>query len=79
MPVFNFKCLSCGDLSRRLLPHLSETKICLLCGATLERVSAGPTTKVIEVRDNGFMPKQVEQLANLDELKSTKPPDSGTV
>jgi hypothetical protein len=44
----------------------------------MERDSAGPTQRVVEVRDNGLMPKKVEQLADIDELvrdRSTKKPD----
>ena len=76
MPVFNFTCPGCGEHVRKLLPHLTYDKFCPKCNTKLERTALGPTTRIVEVRDNGLMPKRVEQVQLPD---STKPDDSGTV
>lgn len=67
MPLFNFYCETCKEHTRKLLPHLTEEKKCKKCGAVLARVS-NPTTRVVEVLDNGAMPRKVEQLAGVDEM-----------
>ncbi len=67
MPVFNLSCPGCSERLRKLLPSFANLP-CPKCGVTLVRDGEGPTQRVIEVRDNGVMPKKVEQLANIDEL-----------
>src|SRR4051812_23245057 len=68
MPVFNLICPGCGIRLRKLLPRMTDDLPCPNCTVKLARDGEGPTTRVIEVRDNGVMPKKVEQLADIDEL-----------
>lgn len=78
MPLFNFTCPACGEHVRKILPHLTEERRCPKCDAILKRTPNAPTTRVIEVRDNGLMPRQVEQLADVEEMireRSTEPED----
>jgi len=80
MPIYNFKCPECGEDFRKVLPHLTEhKKPCPKCGKAAEYTGKGPTSRIVEVRDNGFMPKKVEQLADIDEIvkerSTTKPED----
>lgn len=68
MPIFNFECPNCGEHVRKFLPHLSEDKPCPKCETIMVRSGEGPTSRVVEIRDNGLMPKKVEQLADIEEL-----------
>jgi putative FmdB family regulatory protein len=83
MPIYNFHCPECDKPFQRVLPHLSEyEKPCPTCKTTSPYVGKGPTTRIVEVRDNGLMPKKVEQLADIDEMvreRSTKKPDGEIV
>jgi len=83
MPTYNFKCSKCSGEFQKLLPHLTDFKRpCPKCGEPSEYVGRGPTTRVVEVRDNGFMPKKIEQLADIEDLvrdRSTKKPDDDIV
>lgn len=79
MPIYNFRCPKCEKDFSRLLPHLSEyEKPCPICKELSPHIGKGPTQRVVEVRDNGLMPKKVEQLADIDEMvrdRSTKKSD----
>ena len=70
MPIFNLICPQCDRRTRKLIanPANLDKMPCGVCDGTLVRDGEGPTSRVIEVRDNGLMPKKVEQLANIDEL-----------
>ena len=80
MPIFTWKCPDCGEVTRKLLKGRPTLGKCC-CGGQLEFDSA-LTTRVVEVRDNGLMPKKVEQLQNVQEMvrdRSTSGEGSGTV
>lgn len=70
MPIFNLVCIQCGHRTRKLIgnPENLEKMFCRDCDGHYQREGEGPTSRIIEVRDNGLMPKKVEQLANIDEL-----------
>lgn len=76
MPVFTWGCPSCKKLTRKLSPARPKLEACG-CGGQPEFIS-GTTTKVVEVRDNGLMPKKVEQLADIQELIKNRNPDDST-
>lgn len=76
MPIFNLECPKCGEHVRKVLPYLSHPKPCPKCETVMVRCGDGPTSRIVEVRDNGIMPKKVEQLAGIEDLvkdRSTKP------
>lgn len=80
MPIFNWKCSSCGELTRKLLKDRPTLGTCC-CGGKLEFMS-DLTTRVVEVRDNGLMPRKVEQLQGVQEMvrdRSTGSSDPGKV
>lgn len=84
MPIFNLVCPQCGHRTRKLIADLSnlEKIFCRDCDGHYVRVGEGPTTRVVEVRDNGVMPKKVEQLVGAQELvkdRSTGSGGSGTI
>lgn len=83
MPLFSFNCPTCKEKIRRILPIAPvEPFPCPKCESTLERGSAAPTSRVIEVRDNGIMPRQVEQLVDIGDMikeRSTDPEDPDIV
>lgn len=90
MPVFHFICAGCKRTSRRLLPRSPFEEVlkddgqrqCLDCGALLKWVPEAPSSRVVEVRDNGMMPRKVEQLADIAEIikeRSTEPDEPDTV
>lgn len=84
MPIYNLECVCCGHKFRKLASAPPESRLqCPQCKEdSAEWSGKGPTARVVEVRDNGLMPKKVEQLADIDELvkeRSTKPSDDGTI
>lgn len=82
MPIFGFHCPKCDRLFRRLLPNAEYENPCPVCKTESLYVGQGPTQRIVEVRDNGIMPRKVEQLADINEIvkeRSTKKPDSDIV
>jgi hypothetical protein len=79
MPIYNLECFCCGHKFRKLAPKPPEDLHCPKCSESPVSWSGkGPTQRVVEVRDNGLMPKKVEQLADIDEMvrdRSTKKSD----
>lgn len=67
MPVFSFRCDSCGAQARRLLPAAPDEYLCV-CGKPMERNGAGPTSRATEVLDNGMMSRPLERLDNAEEI-----------
>lgn len=67
MPIFNLECPECGEQIRKVLPEFKDVP-CPKCQTVLVRNGEGPSSRVVEIRDNGYMPKKVEQLANINEL-----------
>lgn len=67
MAVFKLQCTKCENVENRIVKDTFPP--CTKCGGETIRAGQGPTSRIIEVRDNGLMPKKVEQLANLDDLK----------
>lgn len=77
MPLFNFKCDNCGRTKRVISDIAPETFYCDpdhgknpygTCGGVYERAYEGPTQKVTEIKDNGYMPKRIEQLQDMEGL-----------
>lgn len=66
MPIYTWKCLDCGEVTRKILKDRPELFKCC-CGGQLE-FTTDTTTRVVEVRDNGLMPKKVEQLSGIEDL-----------
>jgi hypothetical protein len=60
-----------------------ENRVCPECSEpAVVWQGQGPTQRIVEVRDNGLMPKKVEQLANISEMvqeRSTKKSDGEVV
>lgn len=68
MPLFRLKCQTCGKLYKFLEDSRPTGKRCSKCDVDLvtdSRVSSG----VVEVLDNGLMPKKVERLENVQDLR----------
>jgi hypothetical protein len=66
MPMYRCRCKACGKSIRKLLSIevYQSGKLPLHdCGGELTREATGPTTRVVEVLDNGIMPRKVERLA----------------
>lgn len=82
MPIYNLECFCCGHKFRKLLPKPPEDLACPKCTESPVRwQGSGPTQRIVEVRDNGLMPKKVEQLSNIDEMvrDRVKKPDEPDV
>ena len=48
------------------------TKVTRVCGGVMERSLKAPTTKVVEVIDNGIMSRRVEQHKDIKEILETR-------
>ena len=84
MPLYNWQCPKCGKRTRRLLVERpKEDVLCQDDGAVLESLTKG-STSVMEVLDNGIMPKRVERYRDAVELRkqhagSTTPKDESII
>lgn len=67
MPLFNFKCDSCGSKNRIILNKYSA-QMCEKCGSEMRRIPKPPSSRVTEVLDNGFMAKSIERLADIERV-----------
>lgn len=74
MPLYYFRCTSCGEQVRKILtPQQASSKSYLcLCGGKLERTPLGPSSQAREVLDNGLMLRAVDRPAEAEELYRTR-------
>ena len=74
MPLYYFKCGSCGAQVRQILkPEQAMAAMdCTCAGGTLERDPRPPSTQVVESLDNGAMPRRLERLADAERLFSER-------
>lgn len=78
MPMYNYRCGRCGKVSSHLFKAGKQPAevVCnqqegpdpWICVGTAERDVGAPTTKIVEVRDNGNMGRKIEQLGDADRL-----------
>jgi hypothetical protein len=76
MPLYSWKCKGCGFIGRKLSPKRPGLTPCTACGGDNEYMDSSPTSRVIEVMDNGVMTRKVEVLSNISDLMKnrSKPP-----
>jgi len=69
MPLYKYKCPTCGLQARRILlaRQKDEPQTCV-CGERLERDPSPPSSHVREVVDNGMMPRAVDRFSKAEEL-----------
>ena len=65
MPVFNYRCESCGIGVRTMSRSSSTHKE---CGGKLVREPQGASSQKMDTIDNGLMAKKVERLTDVEEL-----------
>ncbi|WNM70304.1 hypothetical protein [Myxococcus phage Mx1] len=73
MPLYYFKCETCGaELKKLLSPAQAEefTKLfgCSACLGKLDRDPRAPSSQAMEKFDNGFMARPVERLADAERI-----------
>jgi hypothetical protein len=72
MPLFYFTCESCSRTKKFLMTpeEAAAPQICQHedCGGLLKRSPQAPTSRVVEVRDNGLQPRAVEQLKDIEQM-----------
>lgn len=74
MALYMWQCQKCERLTRKLSDDRPQLSNCE-CGGENKFVTK-PTSRIVEIRDNGVMPRQVEQLANVaDLIKNRSTPD----
>lgn len=73
MPIYLFKC-GCQEGKTLLLPAKDRDlpRTCAVCNQPLKREMGRPTTRVVEVIDNGIMAKKLERLADAERLFSDR-------
>lgn len=71
MAMFQWFCTKCDHSEKKLLPRMPTLGPCPKCGADQDFID-NSTSRIIEERDNGFMHKKVEQLANISELMAER-------
>lgn len=72
MPLYKFKCVACGKRHRVLTSGKAPRTVCDDCGEEMFRDATGPSSRVVEVLDNGIMPRRLERLANAADLAREK-------
>ena len=68
MPLFSYVCTKCGLIGRTLTPSRPKLEPCKACGGDFKFTDTGPTSRVIEVIDTGFMPRKVEVLSGVKDM-----------
>lgn len=70
MPIYNYVCPKCGAKKARLRAPKDENlkATCTNCPADMVRDRGGPSSRVVEIRDNGIMGKAVEQVADAERI-----------
>jgi DNA-directed RNA polymerase subunit RPC12/RpoP len=75
MALYNFKCLNCQKAIRKLMSVEEYRKAavnCDSCGEPAARDLRGPTSRTMEVLDNGLMPRPVERLAETERIMTER-------
>ena len=69
MPSYRFSCPKCNKDVNRVMssPEGKEIK-CRTCQSVMTRSVTGPTSRIVETRDNGIMPRAVEQIADVERI-----------
>lgn len=69
MPLYHFACEACQLAVRRIMAAADVGQArCPACSGPLRRDARGPTVKVTETLDNGFMVRKLERLADAERL-----------
>lgn len=71
MPVFNLVCSTCGETSkvlRKSEKEISKVKCAECKGKMVRAESSPPSSRIVEVLDNGLMSKSVERPADAERL-----------
>lgn len=80
MALFKYQCNTCKKLTRLLLPSRPKLEACE-CGGKQSFIT-DTQALVMETRDNGIMPRKVEQIQDVERMvkdRSTDPKDPGIV
>lgn len=65
MPLYYFRCLTCGSANRRILePSQVKKTLCNKCNGKLLRTPKPPTAMLKEMVDTGLMPKRLENYVD---------------
>lgn len=81
MPLYAFHCTPCGlDVSRLFEQDPAKGPVVVLCPSCrnpVQRKARGPSTRIVEVLDNGVMTKRLERLSDAERLywERNKKPD----
>lgn len=69
MPLYYFRCGSCGaELKKLLTPAESKEPRTCECGGPFAREPKPPSNQVVERLDNGYMAKALERPADAERL-----------
>lgn len=70
MPMYNYQCPGCKQTFRLIrTPEKALLPVnCATCDTQLVRKPAPPSSMAKEVLDNGMMARQVERLADIEEI-----------
>ena len=67
MPLYYFECQTCKKTVRRVCsPKDLKAPVC--CGGSMTRTPRPPTSRCVEVLDNGVMTKRLERLTDAERL-----------
>lgn len=73
MPVYNFRCASCKQLTRKLMKvetyeALASASVECRCGGVATREMQAASSQTMEVLDNGLIARRVERLSEAERI-----------
>jgi len=72
MGLYHFQCPVCEKTKRKLFKSEPGDLILCECGHVMLRIMQPPTTRVVEILDNGLMPRKIERLSEAERFSKER-------
>ena len=75
-----YKCNLCKNHTTKIVMKQEDVQgfLWCFCGGVMERAPLkGPTSTVVEIRDNGIMPRRIEQMQDIKEILKERSDKNG--
>jgi len=71
MALYRWRCEECGEVTRKMLASRPRLDDCSTCGGRLFFVT-NTQAMVMETLDSGLMPRKVEQIKDVSEMREKR-------
>lgn len=68
MPLYRYRCDSCGATRRRICPVARAGEAPTCCEAPMARQATGASSQAVETLDNGVMSRSITRLVDAERL-----------